>query len=189
MDFAVEIIRVGGPAVILLLGLAVTIGMVMVGQALVAQLPRLAPLVAAFRGGAVAPEGPEKSDVDDEIALDFGDQLLGACEVAAMAIDYHSRVRLWNGGAEAMTGWSAEHVIGQDIRLIMPPDIAARHAGFVRSYLDRYRDGGPRLAGDTRIITMLRRDGHPVTARVRLIHLNRGSQIIFAWVSPIGLEG
>ncbi len=196
----------GGPVAILatagLLALAVAL-LAHVLLSLIRQLPRLVPLVAAWRSAPpldlpagrcgqpapsplALPAGPV--DLDDEAALDFGNALCGACEVAAVAIDYDSRIRLWNDGAETLTGWSAGAIMGQDLAIIMPPEDARHHAGFVRSYLDRYQAGGPRLNGDVRRVRLRRRDGVTVPVRARLIHVNRGSRVIFAWLSPATLE-
>lgn len=183
---ALAVLRAGGPLVILAAIIAAVLGITFVANSLVGQLYRLGPLVAALKGKPV-PVG--EVQINDEIAIEFGTALTSACEVAAIAIDYDHRIRLYNDGAEALTGWTAEHIMGQDLAALMPPEDARHHTGFVRAYLDRYRAGGPRLAGDVRSIRLRHRDGHVIHARARLIHINRGSQVIFAWLSAAQLEG
>lgn len=186
---ALATLRAGGPIVILGAALSCVLGVTYVANSLVGQLHRLAPLVAAWKGNAAPPKPPDEVVIDDDTAIEFGWALTSACEVAAIAIDYDHRIRLYNDGAEALTGWSAEHVMGQDLATLMLPEDARHHSGFVRAYLDRYRAGGPRLAGDVRPIRLRHRDGHVIQARARLIHINRGSQVIFAWLSVAQLEG
>ena len=41
--------------------------------------------------------------------------------------DRHGIVRLWNAGAEAMFGWSAEDALGKSMEVIIPEKQRARH--------------------------------------------------------------
>ncbi|MGE5515075.1 MAG: PAS domain-containing protein [Bacteroidota bacterium] len=183
MDTIAETLQAGGPVAII----AAIIGLTFVTFTLTIQLHRLAPVVAAWKGGKVPPANT--FEIDDDTAIEFGTALTSACEVAAIAIDYQHRIRLYNDGAEVLTGWSAEHVLGQDLASLMLAEDARHHSGFVTAYLDRYKAGGPRLAGDVRPIRLRHRDGHVIHARARLIHINRGSKVIFAWLSLDRLEG
>lgn len=186
---ALQTLRAGGPLVILSAALFLVLGLTVIAVSLVRQLRYLGPLIRAWRDKEDHGDGSaDDVRISDEIAIEFGTALTSACEVAAIAIDYDHRIRLYNDGAEAMTGWRSEEVMGQDLANLMAAEDARHHGGFVRSYLDRYRAGGPRLAGDVRNIRLLHRDGHVVHARARLIHINRGSQVIFAWLSIAQLE-
>ncbi len=62
----------------------------------------------------------------------------------------------FNAAAEGIFGWTAEEVIGRNVSMLMPADIARRHDGF----LQRYTDGGePRIVGIGREVTGQRKDG------------------------------
>lgn len=186
---ALQTLRAGGPLVILGAAVTLVLGLTMVAISLVHQLRYLAPLIRAWHNREDRPPAVVELQINDEVAIEFGTALTSACEVAAIAIDYDHRIRLYNDGAEDLTGWRREEIMGQDLVNLMPPEDARHHAGFVRSYLDRYRAGGPRLAGDIRHIRLRCRDGHVIQARARLIHINRGSQVIFAWLSIAQMEG
>lgn len=177
---ALQTLLAGGPLVILGVAVALVLGLTVVAVSLVRQLRDLAPLIRAWRNQEEPARGAGELQIDDEVAIEFGTALTSACEVAAIAIDYDHRIRLYNDGAETLTGWRREEIMGQDLVNLMPAEDARHHAGFVRSYLDRYRAGGPRLAGDVRHIRLRHRDGRVIQARARLIHINRGSQVIFA---------
>lgn len=198
---ALVTLRAGGPMAIMIAVVLGAVGFTYLSSRLIEQIHRLAPVIAAWRGQPAPkpvecsspaplppPHPPGELQIDDEAAIEFGTALCSACEVAAIAIDYDHRIRLYNDGAEALTGWPHEAVMGQDLAAIIPAEDARHHAGFVRAYLDRYRAGGPRLAGDMRQIRIRRRDGAVIAVRARLIHINRGSQVIFAWLSPAEVE-
>lgn len=53
--------------------------------------------------------------------------------VISMSAD--GTIRLYNRAAEKMFGFPHDDVVGQDIKMLMPPDMAARHAGFVDNYI------------------------------------------------------
>ena len=116
------------------------------------------------------------------------EMVAAGCAVAAVGIGYDHRIVLWNAAAEALTGWPEEAVVGADLSVIMPPEDGSKHRGWVRMYLDRYHAGAPRLMGDVRQVKMRHRDGRMIATRIRLIHVNAGSKIIFAWLSPAQLE-
>lgn len=48
---------------------------------------------------------------------------------AIVSIDTELRIRSWNGGAEAMYGYSAEEVMGQSSDLLVPPDATLESRG------------------------------------------------------------
>jgi len=52
-------------------------------------------------------------------------------------IDDHGTIEEFNPSCEKMFGYTAREVIGRNVKMLMPSDIAAKHDGF----LTRYRDG------------------------------------------------
>ncbi len=76
---------------------------------------------------------------------------------AIVCTDVHSRITLWNRGAEAMFGWSAEEALGQSLDLIIPRvHRKGHHAGVAR-----LRAKGPiKLVGKTVEVPALCKAGH-----------------------------
>jgi len=53
--------------------------------------------------------------------------IVGQISIAIIFGDREGVVRLWNAGAEAMFGWSADEAIGKSMDMIIPEKHRARH--------------------------------------------------------------
>jgi PAS domain S-box-containing protein len=71
------------------------------------------------------------------------------------------RIRYWNGGAEAIFGWSAAEAVGQSMDLIIPERLRGRHwQGWDKSMAT----GVTRYAGrDLLAVPAQRKDGGPLS--------------------------
>ncbi|MCW2404597.1 two-component system sensor kinase FixL [Sphingobium sp. B1D7B] len=75
---------------------------------------------------------------------------------AMVVIDARGSIRDFSPAAERTFGWSAEEIIGQNVRMLMPEPYRSAHDG----YLDRYyQTGEKRIIGKGRIVVGQRRDG------------------------------
>jgi two-component system sensor kinase FixL len=75
---------------------------------------------------------------------------------AIVVIDENATIRSFNRTAEKMFNLSAQEVLGQNIKMLMPPYFAEHHDGYMERYL---RTGERRIIGIGRIVTGQRRDG------------------------------
>lgn len=75
---------------------------------------------------------------------------------ALVAIDTDGRIRVFNPAAERLFGYTASEVVGQNVRLLMPPPYREQHDGYMTRYL---ATGERRIIGIGRIVAGLRRDG------------------------------
>lgn len=75
---------------------------------------------------------------------------------AIIVIDEKALIQSFNRTAEKMFGFSAPEVLGQNIKILMPPYFAVHHDGFVERYL---KTGERRIIGIGRIVTGQRKDG------------------------------
>ncbi|OMC35130.1 PAS sensor domain-containing protein [Mycobacterium sp. GA-1841] len=80
---------------------------------------------------------------------------------AIMAADRNGLITFWNGGAERLFGFSAEHAIGESLDLIIPKRLRARHwAGWhqvMETGKSRYGDG------DMLAVPAVRADGSTIS--------------------------
>jgi PAS domain S-box-containing protein len=80
--------------------------------------------------------------------------------VAILFADREGRIRLWNAGAEAMFGYTADEALGQSLDLIVPERQRARHwEGWARVMAT----GVTRYGHDVLAVPALRKDGSRIS--------------------------
>ena len=84
---------------------------------------------------------------------------------AIIMIDSDGIVQSFNPAAEGMFGYTSDEVVGHNVKMLMPGEIADGHDDFIGNYL---RTGVAKLIGIGRDITARRKDGthFPVSAGV-----------------------
>lgn len=75
---------------------------------------------------------------------------------AIIVIDETAIIQSFNKTAERMFNYTAAEVLGQNIKILMPPYFANHHDNFIERYL---RTGERRIIGIGRIVTGQRKDG------------------------------
>ena len=75
---------------------------------------------------------------------------------AIIVIDQKGLMRSYNKIAEKLFHYSAKEVLGQNIKMLMPPYFAEQHDGYLERYL---RTGERRIIGIGRVVTGQRKDG------------------------------
>ena len=97
---------------------------------------------------------------------------------AIITIDRHGTIETFNLAAEQMFGYSAAEVVGQNVRLLMPPPYRQEHDGYLERYL---KTGEARIIGIGREVVGLRKDGttFPLDLAISQIdHLRRFTGIL-----------
>ncbi len=96
---------------------------------------------------------PSSSDLQDARRLH---QLVKTCQDAVVFIDALGTITLANPACASIFGYESEHLLGQDVRMLMAEPYASRHQG----YVSRYESTGERKAiGRIRQVTAIRSDG------------------------------
>lgn len=105
---------------------------------------------------------------------DLFEAIVNSSDAAVIAKDLDSRVLSWNPAAEAIFGWSADEMVGQSIRRIIPEDRQQEED----LILDRIKRG----ESATRMETVrLRKDGSTVEVAVLVSPVrNRAGEIVGA---------
>jgi PAS domain S-box-containing protein len=91
----------------------------------------------------------------------LAEEIVNATPDAVIFADREGKIRLWNAGAEAMFGYTAEEAIGQSLDLIIPENLRARHwEGY-----DRVMDTGSTRygAGELLAVPAVRKDGQRIS--------------------------
>ncbi|MCC7328672.1 MAG: PAS domain S-box protein [Gammaproteobacteria bacterium] len=122
------------------------------------------------------PDALEHDPHDPAEASEF-DALLNAAVDAVVVIDDAGHILRFNQAAVTMFGYSAAEVLGRPLALLMAPDMARGHQGFVERYK---RTGRQNIIGFGREVAARRRDGSlfPATLSVGEAHSPRGRRFV-----------
>jgi two-component system sensor kinase FixL len=94
-----------------------------------------------------------------------------------IVIDEQARILVFNKACERMFGFSVAEVMGQNIKVIMPPEYSEHHDSYVAEYL---RTGRRKIIGIGREVAAKHRDGtvFPIELSVGEAHTPEGRQFI-----------
>ncbi|MBB4305296.1 two-component system sensor kinase FixL [Rhodobium orientis] len=94
-----------------------------------------------------------------------------------IVMDDEMRILVFNKACEKLFGYSAVEVVGSNVAVIMPPEYANHHDGYVERYLET---GQERIIGIGREVLGMHRDGtiFPVELSVGEAHTPEGRQFI-----------
>lgn len=96
-----------------------------------------------------------------------------------ITIDELGNITSFNPAAESIFGYQAAEVMGQNVRLLMPPPFKEEHDG----HLARYRaDGTPRIMRARREVTGLRRDGSTLPLELAVSESLSGNERFFTGI-------
>lgn len=99
---------------------------------------------------------------------------------AIITMDESQRITDFNGGAEAIFGWSAAEMIGQPLDLLLPERFRPHHGEHVRRFGES-RETSRRM-GERREIAGLRRSGEEFPADASISKLDLGGRRLFTVV-------
>lgn len=114
-------------------------------------------------------------NITDEYRLNLANEIADAVSAMSptplIAITTKGIITKFSRAAEEEFGWAADDVIGQNIKMLQPDDVASVHDGYLERYL---KTGVKRVVDTTRIVTAKKRNGteFPANITVREIQMD-----------------
>ncbi len=91
-------------------------------------------------------------------------------------IDALGSIRLFNPACETMFGFSAQEVLGKNVKILMPSPDYDQHDGYLRHYRDT---GERRIIGSGRTVVGRRRDGATFPLELSICETEQGGTKVF----------
>ncbi len=92
---------------------------------------------------------------------------------ALIVIDEHGTIQTFSHAAERQFGWTAEEVVGQNVRMLMPSPYREAHDSYIGRYLDT---GERRIIGIGRVVVGERKDGSTFPMELAVGEARSGSR-------------
>lgn len=113
-------------------------------------------------------------------------QMLEQALDAVVCIDENNCVTFFNSAAEELWGYDRNHVVGQNVRMLVPREFQAGHDGFVNA---NRTTGNDKIVGTRREVEIERKDGEKVWGSLSLSKIRLKDKIIYtAFVKDITEE-
>lgn len=96
-----------------------------------------------------------------------------------ITIDAQGVIESYNKAAEALFGYPAEEVIGQNVKVLMPEPDRSQHDGYIHRY---HETGQPRIIGIGRDVKGRRSDGSTFPMRLAVSKVILNDRIVFTGI-------
>ena len=127
-------------------------------------------------GGAITYTAFVKDITEERAAQDRINQTLEQAINAVVTIDENNLVTFFNGAAERLWGYARDEVVGQNVKMLVPPEMQHNHDGFV----DANRTTGvDKIVGTSREVPVHRKDGQVLWGNLSLSKVESGGSIIY----------
>ena len=112
--------------------------------------------------------------------------VLEQCIDAVVSIDENNRVTFFNAAAERLWGYSANEVIGNNVKMLVPRSIQPNHDEYVNR---NRRTGQDKIVGTSRDIELETKSGKKIWCNLSLSRVRVGDKISYtAFVKDISAE-
>jgi len=95
-------------------------------------------------------------------------EILDSLVDAVITINESGDILTFNQSAERMFGYASNEVVGKNVQLLMPEDVARYHDGYIQHYLDT---GETRIIGRGREVEALDRSGNRIPVHLSISEL------------------
>jgi PAS domain S-box-containing protein len=99
---------------------------------------------------------------------------------AVICLDANQRITLFNDGAAAIFGWTADEVMGQPLDMLLPERYRGTHGGHVNAF-GVSKDHARRM-GERREISGQRKNGQEFPAEAAIAKVRKGDIVVFSVV-------
>ena len=99
---------------------------------------------------------------------------------AIICIDAEQNITLFNDGAEAIFGWTADEVMGKSLDTLLPERFRAGHRAHVERF-GRSKENARRM-GERREIAGLRKNGEEFPAEAAIAKVHMGDSVVYSVV-------
>ncbi len=140
-----------------------------------------APLVLSFFGGFVGKANWQLKQQMVSLKQRTAqlNSILNTAASAIITIDKTGTVLNFNQAAEQIFGYSADEIIGKNVRCLMPDVIATQHDGYLKRYLDTKI---PTIIGKRREVEALRKNGEVFPTLLRVNPMDIDGELFFSGV-------
>ena len=105
---------------------------------------------------------------------------------AVVTIDPNNRIIFFNAAAERLWGLKRSEVMGQNVKILVPPHLQAGHDGLINANRQGAKD---KIVGTSRDIELERRDGTKLWVNLALSRVKSGSKVYYtAFVKDVSAE-
>ncbi len=98
---------------------------------------------------------------------------------AIIVIDSHGTVQTVNPATQRLFGYAPEQVIGQNVKMLMPPPFREEHDSYIGNYLE---SGTAKIIGIGREVVGRRQDGSVFPIHLAVSQITIDDQILFAGI-------
>ncbi len=147
----------------------------------------VATLAASFAGRQFETAKRLREEMSHRVALEQEaraghtrlQSIMNNVQEAIITIDDTGIIQHWSPGATTIFGYAADEVIGRDVTLIMPAEMADRHGDHIDAYL---RTGHAKIIGIGREVEGRRRDGTPVPLELNISRAEVEGRTLFTGI-------
>lgn len=137
-------------------------------------------------GGEVGYTAFARDITKEKLASEETEQVLRQAIDAVVSIDADNNVTFFNPAAEDLWGYSADEVIGNNVRMLVPNEFQANHDNYVNT---NRRTGNDKIVGNARELEMQRKDGSRIWVNFSLSKVDIGGNIGYtAFVRDISAQ-
>jgi len=115
-------------------------------------------------------------DLTDELATlerqRLNETIINMSSVPFIAITQRGLIQMWNPAAQKTFAYSQEEVVGKNVKMLMPEEVARFHDGYLRDYVKR---GYGKLIGQKREMLGRTKDDRPVPIEIHIEELQLGT--------------
>ena len=132
-----------------------------------------ATLAATFAGGQFETAAKLRQEIERRAALELEARsnharlqaIMDNIDAGIVTIDQQGTILHWSPGATTTFGYTLEEALGRNISIIMPPEHADNHDGYLSHYL---KTGERKIIGIGLEVTGRRKDGSPVPVELSI---------------------